>query len=328
MTAITPTAAITPEINGILAEIDNNASFLITSHESPDPDAIGSSLALANYLSARGKDVTVYLCDPVPENCKFLPMADQVLNELPDRDFGVCFVLDVGEFRRAGKAITSCRRIGCFVNVDHHLGCETFGRHNLIDPKASATAALIYRIVRANGDEVDYPTALCIYTAVLSDTGSFHYSNADPEAFAIAGEMIGKGVNAWSVNENLYESEPPQRLALLALALSDLTISASGEYASVTVTLDMYAKTGATSEDTDRFINYPRSIRGVEVALFFRELSEGRFKVGFRSKGKVDVSAVSASFGGGGHRNAAGCTISGTLEEVKALVFARLENGR
>lgn len=320
--------ATIPEMMKIVAEIDRSATFLITSHESPDPDAVGSSLALANYLVARGKDVTVYLCDPVPENCAFLPMADQVLAELPQRDFDVCFVLDVGEFRRAGKAITSCDRIGRFVNVDHHLGCESFGLHNLIDPKASATAALIYRIVKAAGDEVDYSTALCIYTAILSDTGSFHYSNSDPEAFAIAGEMIARGVNAWDVNENLYESEPLQRIALLALALSDLTVSPSGEYASVTVTLDMYRQTGSTAEDTDRFINYPRSIRGVQVALFFREISEGLFKVGFRSKGKVDVAAVSAHFGGGGHHNAAGCTVSGSLAQVKALVFDRLEKIR
>jgi phosphoesterase RecJ-like protein len=214
------------------------------------------------------------------------------------------------------------------VNIDHHLGCESFGLLNLIDPKASATAALIYRIIKAAGDEVNFPTALCIYTAILSDTGSFHYSNSDPEAFAIAGEMIGKGVKPWDVNENLYESEPPQRIALLALALSDLTVSPSGEYASVTVTLEMYRQTGSSAEDTDRFINYPRSIRGVQVALFFREINTGLFKVGFRSKGKVDVAAVSAHFGGGGHHNAAGCTIEGSLAEVKALVFDRLEQIR
>ena len=320
--------AIIPEIAAILAEIDKSATFLITSHESPDPDAVGSSLALANYLAARGKDVTVYLCDPVPENCAFLPMADLVLGELPDKDFDVCFVLDVGEFRRCGKAVTSSQRIGRFVNIDHHLGCDLFGLHNLIDPKASATAALIYRIIKAAGHEVDYPTALCIYTAILSDTGSFHYSNSDPEAFAIAGEMIAKGVNAWDVNENLYESEPRQRIALLALALSDLTVSPTGEYASVTVTLEMYRQTGSSAEDTDRFINYPRSIRGVQVALFFREISEGLFKVGFRSKGKVDVAAVSAHFGGGGHHNAAGCTVKGSLAEIKTLVFDRLEKMR
>jgi bifunctional oligoribonuclease and PAP phosphatase NrnA len=320
--------AKTPEISAIVEEIAKSSSFLITSHENPDPDAIGSSLALANYLAEIGKDVTVYLCDPVPQNCMFLPMADRVLHELPERDFEVCFVLDVGEFRRTGKAITGSKRIASFVYVDHHKGCDAFAKHNLIDPEASATAALIYRIITASGAEISYNTALCIYTAILSDTGSFHYSNSNKEAFDIAGEMVSRGVSAWDVNENLYESEPKSRIALLALALSDLTISPSGRYASVTVTQEMYRQTGTNAEDTDRFINYPRSILGVEVALFFRELEDGRFKVGFRSKGKVDVSAVSASFGGGGHHNAAGCTIAGTLAEVKSVVFERLEQMR
>jgi len=251
-----------------------------------------------------------------------------VLHELPDRDFEVCFVLDIGEFRRAGKAVTGSKRISRFVNVDHHLGCENFGVHNLIDPTACATAALIYRIIRARGDEINFATALCIYTAILSDTGSFHYSNSNPEAFAIAGEMIALGVKPWDVSEALYESDPREKITLLAQALSDLTISPSGEYASLTVTQEMYRQTGGNAELTDGFINFARRIRGVEVALIFRELSEGEFKVGFRSKGKVDVSAISATFGGGGHRNAAGCVVKGSLAEVKALVFDRLEKSR
>lgn len=322
------TERTTATIADIVAEIAGHSTFLITSHEGPDPDAVGSTLALANYLTALGKDVTTYLCDAVPENCNFLPLADLVLHELPDRDFEVCFVLDIGEFRRAGKAITGSTRIGRFVNVDHHLGCEDFGVHNLIDSTACATAALIYRIIKAAGHQVDYPTALCIYTAVLSDTGSFHYSNANPEAFAIAGEMIACGVKPWDVSEHLYESEPREKVTLLAQALSDLTISPSGEYASLTVTQEMYRQTGGCAELTDGFINFARKIRGVQVALLFRELKEGEFKVGFRSKGKVDVSAISAHFGGGGHRNAAGCVIKGTLAEVKALVFDRLERSR
>lgn len=315
-------------IADIAAEIDGHSTFLITSHEGPDPDAVGSTLALANHLVALGKDVTVYLCDSVPENCSFLPMADQVLHELPDRDFEVCFVLDIGEFRRAGKAITGSQRISRFVNVDHHLGCEDFGVHNLIDSTACATAALIYRIIKTRGDEISFATALCIYTAILSDTGSFHYSNSNPEAFAIAGEMIALGVKPWDVSEALYESDPREKITLLAQALSDLTISPSGEYASLTVTQEMYRQTGGNAELTDGFINFARRIRGVEVALIFRELREGEFKVGFRSKGKVDVSAISAAFGGGGHRNAAGCVVKGSLAEVKALVFDRLEKSR
>lgn len=315
-------------LNDIRAAIAAHQTFLITTHEGPDGDAVGSSLALAHYLKGLGKDATVYICDPVPDAYVFLPGADTVLNRLPDRDYELCFVLDVGEFRRAGSAITGCQRIGNFINIDHHPGSESFGLLNLIDPEACATAALIYRVIKQAGDPISFETALCVYTAVVSDTGRFCYSNANPEAFAIAGEMVAMGVNPWGVTEKLFESQPKARLDLLALALADLTVSASGEYASLTVTLDMYRRTGADAELTDGFINFPRSIRGVEVALFFREVSEGLFKVGFRSKGKVDVSAISASFGGGGHHNAAGCTVKGSLTEVKRLVFQRLEATR
>ena len=311
-------------LSEIVAAIAAHDSFLITAHENPDGDAVGSSLALGNYLRKLGKDVTVYFCDPLPDLYTFLPMADQAVNTLPSRIFDVTFILDVGEFRRAGEEMVNFQGIGKIINIDHHLMCDKFGAINLIDPTAAATGALIYRVIKAAGHDLDYDTALCIYTAVITDTGSFRYSNANPEAFAIAGETVACGVNSWFVAEKLYESQPQKRLELLALALSTLTVSPQGDVASVTVTLDMYEKTGTCVELTDGFVNYPRSIRGVEVALFFREIKPGLFKVGFRSKGNVDVSALSAAFGGGGHHNAAGCVIPGILEDVRSKVFAHL----
>jgi phosphoesterase RecJ-like protein len=252
-------------------------------------------------------------------------LADRVVHTLPTTDVDVCFVLDVGEFRRAGSAFKDYDRVGTYVNIDHHATSEPFGAINLIDTLASATGALIYRIIRGAGGDIDHDTALCIYTAIITDTGSFRYSNADPEAFAIAGEMVAQGVNTWYVAEHLYESQPRQRLELLALSLATLRISPSGQFASLAVTLDMYDKSGANAELTDGFVNYPRSIKGVEVAVLFRELEPGKIKVGFRSKGKVDVSRLTTLFGGGGHHNAAGCTLSGTLEEVRSIITAHVE---
>jgi phosphoesterase RecJ-like protein len=312
-------------ITDIVAAIAAHKTFLITTHENPDGDAVGSSLALACFLQGLGKEVTVYFCDPLPEIYAFLPLAETVLHAIPPRNYEVCFVLDVGEFRRAGREFASFAGIGTLINVDHHLHCECFGAINLIDPEAAATGVLIHRIIKAAGHEIDYATALCIYTAVIADTGSFRYSNANPEAFAVAGEMVEKGVNAWNVAEKLYESQPLARLQLLTRALSTLTVSPRGDYAALAVTLEMYRETGASAELTDGFVNYPRSIRGVEVAIFFREVRSGFFKVGFRSKGKVDVSALAAGFGGGGHHNAAGCTVAGTLAQVRETVFAHLE---
>lgn len=305
--------------------IARSETFLITTHESPDGDAVGSSLALGAYLRGIGKDVTVHFCDPVPELYMFLPMADAVVQTIPEKQYDICFVLDVGEFRRAGKAVGACRTIGAFINIDHHLSCDEFGFLNLIDPKASATGVLIYRIIASAGHPVTFDIAQCLYTAVITDTGSFRYSNSNPEAFAIAGEMIAAGVNAWDIAEKLYESQPRKRLELLAEVLPTLTFSPKGDVASVTVTLDMYERTGTGPELTDGFINYPRSIRGVEVALLFRELQPGSWKIGFRSKGKIDVARLSSAFGGGGHHNAAGCNMDGTLSEVRGRLFYHLE---
>jgi phosphoesterase RecJ-like protein len=312
-------------IDSIVAVIATNSTFLVTTHEGPDGDAVGSSLALGTYLRRLGKDVTVYFKDPVPDLYAFLPQADSVVHAIPDRDFDVCFVLDVGEFRRAGNELVNFTKVGKFINIDHHLLCDRFGAINLVDAEAAATGILIRRIIKAAGHEIDYDTALCIYTAVITDTGSFRYSNANQEAFAVAGEMVAAGVDAWFVAERLYESQPRKRLELLALALATLKISTRGDVASITVLLDMYEKTGTDAELTDGFVNYPRSIRGVEVAVFFREINPGLFKVGFRSKGKVNVSALAAEFGGGGHHNAAGCNISGPLEDVRRQVFSHLD---
>jgi phosphoesterase RecJ-like protein len=316
---------MTETIQNIVEAIRGNHSFLLTTHEGPDGDAVGSSLALASVLQKLGKDVVVHYRDPLPDLYCFLPGSDSVSAHIPDRDFDVAFVLDIGELRRAGDEFCNFSRKGMLVNLDHHLACENFGTHNLIDPTAAATGVLVYRIARALDFRFDLETALCLYVSIITDTGSFRYSNANCEAFTIAGEMIECGVNAWNVAEQLYENQPRKRLELLACCLPTLEIIKGGLAASVTVTLDMYAATGADAELTDGFVNYPRSIRGVEVAIFFRQISERTIKVGFRSKGKVNVAVFSAALGGGGHHNAAGCTVDGTIDDVKARVYALVD---
>lgn len=309
-------------IRNIVHEIRTHQTFLLTTHESPDGDAVGSSLALASFLRKIGKDVVVHFRDPVPDLFAFLPGSADVLAHIPDRDFDVAVVLDIGELRRAGSEFCAFGRISKIINLDHHLSCQPFGVLNLIDPGAAATGALVYRIISAYGYGMDRDTALCLYVSIISDTGSFRYSNANREAFSIAGEMIECGINAWDVAEQLYENQPRKRLELLSRSLATLEVICQGQAASLTVTHAMYTETGADAELTDGFVNYPRSIRGVEVAIFFRQLDEYSYKVGFRSKGAVNVAGFAAALGGGGHHNAAGCTVSGSLADIKAKVYA------
>jgi phosphoesterase RecJ-like protein len=310
-------------IEGILTTIGEAQRFLVASHRNPDGDAIASTLALTGFLREQGKEVVAFNLDGVPEELIFLPGADSVVSRLTETDsFDVGFILDSGELSRAGSFLKDhCRRL---INIDHHPHSESFGYYNFVDEQACAAGALVHRLIRAADQTVSADVALCLYTAILSDTGSFRYSNANPEAFQIASELVRIGVSPWMVAGHLYESRPAKQLHLLNRALETLVLSPCGRFGAVSVTTDMLTATGTGPEHTDGFVNYPRSIRGVEVALFFRQIGPESFKIGFRSKGKVDVGNLARELGGGGHHNAAGATISGELAHVQQAVFTRL----
>jgi phosphoesterase RecJ-like protein len=312
-----------PAIEQILAAVRNGQRFLVASHENPDGDAIASTLALTNALREMGKEVVACNRHGVPNDYHFLPGWTSVVTTLPPgANFDVGFVLDAGELKRAGNWIRPVCRI--LINIDHHPHSEDFGDIYFVDEQASASGVLVHRLLQAAGWPISLPVATCIYTTILSDTGSFRYSNADPEAFRVAGEMVALGVDPWAIASGLYESQEECRLRLLGLALPTLDVSSCGSFAAITVTEEMIQATGARPEHTDRFVNYPRSIRGVEVAIFFRQIGPDRFKVGFRSKGTIDVGALARELGGGGHHNAAGAVVEGPLADVRNLVFTRV----
>ena len=298
--------------------------FLIACHENPEGDAIGSELALALALRKMGKTVTVLNADPVPGNLAFLPGADSVVSEEDGSRYDVAVVVDCGSAERTGRVQPEILKPPVLVNIDHHRTNGGCGEYCLVDPDAAATGMLIYRILSALGVEIGYDVAVNIYVAILTDTGSFHYSNSSPEAFHIAGEMIRRGIDPWAVAEQVYETQSADRLRLLGRVLGSLEIAAGGKVASITTMKKDLADFSAGKDSLEGFINYPRSILGVEVAVAFREEGEGEFRVSFRSKGRVDVSAIALAFGGGGHRNAAGCTVRGSFDEVKRKVFGAL----
>ncbi|MDF1579258.1 MAG: bifunctional oligoribonuclease/PAP phosphatase NrnA [Desulfuromonadales bacterium] len=314
----------TKTIPTILQLIENNHRFLIASHEGPDGDAIGSTLALTNLLREAGKDVVAYNRDGLPKAFSFLPGSSQLCDEIDGVEpFDVGFILDAGELRRAGSHLRDCCTV--LINIDHHPCSEDFGDVYCLDTAAAATAVIIYRLIVAGKMPVSLDVATCLYVAILSDTGSFRYSNANAEAFSIAGELVAKGIDTWDVASALYETQPKERLQLLAQALSTLCVSPCGRYASVATTLEMMQLTGSGPEHTDGFVNYPRAVEGVEVAIYFRQLDNDQFKAGFRSKGRIDVGALARELGGGGHHNAAGATVTGSLNAVQTKVFARLD---
>jgi phosphoesterase RecJ-like protein len=314
------------DLEGISRIFREKDRFLIACHENPEGDAIGSELALALALRKMGKTVTVLNADPVPGNLMFLPGAETVVREADGSLHDVAVVVDCGSPERTGRVRTELMKCPLMVNIDHHRTNGGSGDYRLIDPDAAATGMLVYRLLASMGVEIDYAVAVNIYVAILTDTGSFRYSSTSPEAFHIAGEMIRRGIDPWSVAERVYESQSADRLRLLGRVLGTLEIAAAGRVAAVTTMKKDLSDFRATKDHLEGFINFPRSVSGVEVAVSFREEGADIFRISFRSKGRVDVSSVAEAFGGGGHRNAAGCTVKGTLPEVKARIFKSLED--
>ena len=315
---------MTGDLTAICRVLREKRSFLVACHENPEGDAIGSELALALALRKMGKAVTVLNADPVPANLAFLPGADTVVFEEDGSKYDVAVVVDCGSPERTGRIGPELRKCPLLVNIDHHRTNGDRGDLSLVDPDAAATGLLVHRVLSAMGYDIDVDVATNIYVSVLTDTGSFHYGSSSPEAFEVAGEMVRRGVDPWAVAEQVYETQSANRLRLLGRVLASLEVVAGGRIASITTMRGDLREFDSGKDALEGFINYPRSIVGVEVAVSFREEEEGVFRVSFRSKGRVDVSAVAARFGGGGHRNASGCTVPGSLPDVKRKVFEAL----
>jgi len=312
------------DVSSICRVLREKERFLIACHENPEGDAVGSELALALALRKMGKTATVLNADPVPDNLRFLRGADTVVSREDGSRYDVAIVVDCGSPDRTGRVEPELRKPPLMVNIDHHRTNGDQGELSLVDPDAAATGILVHRVLTALGCDIDRDIAENIYVAVLTDTGSFHYGNSSPEAFRVAGEMVRLGVDPWAVAEQVYETQSVSRLRLLGRVLSTLELALEGRVAAITTMLADLRECDSGKDALEGFINYPRSILGAEVAVAFREEAGGVFRVSFRSKGRIDVSAVASRFGGGGHRNAAGCSVPGTLPEVKRKVFGVL----
>jgi bifunctional oligoribonuclease and PAP phosphatase NrnA len=297
--------------------IDNNKKFLITTHIDPDGDALGSALSMYWALESLGKTATVYLKDTIPYRYEFLPKPEGVIREIPLDCYDATLVLDCGSLFRVGEGYEKIKGIGTIVNIDHHNTNETFGAFNLIDEHASSTAEILYRLFRSLELTITPEMAINIYTAIFTDTGSFRYENTTSSAFLICEEMTRLGVKPSYVSRMVHENHPKERFLLLGRVFSSMDTYNDNRVAVVYVTEEMFTTTNTTSEYTDGFVEYIKEIRGVEVAILFREINKHQYKASMRSKGTVDVAAICSHFGGGGHKNAAGCVIDGTLEEAK-----------
>jgi len=310
-------------INKILHVVRENRTFFISSHTAPDGDSIGAQLALGSFLKRLGKDVYIANRDPVPAVYQFLPNIDDIhIIEKVDNDFDVAFILDCSDLQRIGNIIDLKNGAKIVINIDHHAGCDLFGDYNYIEPEASSVAEELYDLFKEFHFGVTDEEALALYVGILTDTGRFQEANATPHCHEIVAELIRKGVSPQHVAQKVYEARTRAGLELLSLALSTLEVTARGKIAHILITQDMYKKTNAREDEIEGFVNFARDVQGVEAGILFRETAvPNQIKVSFRSKGKIDVNKIAGTFGGGGHRNAAGCTVQGTLEEVKQKIL-------
>ena len=306
-------------------EIGTGTRFLISTHVNPEGDAIGSVLALGLALKGLNKEVHVLTEDPVPESLLFLPGAGGIVHEAPGGAFDIAFALDCGDRERLGKQFMKVSGVGKIINIDHHVSNTRFGEINHVDPKASSASEIVYDLLLAIPAPVTVEIAENIYTGVLTDTGSFHYSNTTPKTLSVARACLSAGVDPWRVAEQVYENQPVARLTLLSRVLQTLEFHSEGRIGCVTLTRRMFEETGATLPMAEDFINFPRSVRGVEVAILFREVNPEKFRVSFRSRRAVDVARIAGLYDGGGHVNASGCTVDGSLGDVKDKILGSVK---
>jgi len=299
--------------------LEENNTFMITSHIDPDGDSVGSVLALTLALLKMGKQAVPVINDDIPNKYKFLPGCELIVKEIPG-SYDVLIALDCGDVDRLGFNTPLKKYSPVVVNIDHHKSNSYFGDFNIVDCNASSVGEIIYRLLVSKVD-IDYDIALNIYTSIITDTGSIKYSNTTPSCLWILANLVDKGIRPDYVSRQVFERRSLASVKLLKSVLNTLEISADGKIASLFITQAMIKDANANEEDTDGIINYAREIEGVEVAVLFRESDNSTIKVGLRSNEWVDVSIIASKFNGGGHPRAAGCQIKLPLRETYKMVL-------
>lgn len=298
-----------PVPDSLLQALRNGQRFLLTGHRRPDGDSLGSALGLARILRQLGKGAQVWNRDEMPPAYSQLSGSGRIhVGETPPEgfpekfDYSIC--LECPSLERTGLA-ESLSQIP-ILNLDHHLGNELYGETNWVDTGAPALGEMIYRLAGALGVAVDAATATSLYTAVMTDTGGFRFGNTTPAAFDVAAALVRLGAQPDDVSHWIYESQSEATLRLLGEMLRTLELHHGGRIATVQLLEEMFQRAGATAADAEDLVDYPRSIAGVDAVALIRQQGPSNFKGSLRSRNDIDVESIARSYGGGGHKNAAG----------------------
>ena len=289
--------------------------FVITSHVRPDGDAIGSSMAMAYALRELGKEARVVFRDQPPGPLQVFPGVNEIeVTERVDDPGDAVIVMESGDLTRTG--IEGLDR-GFVINIDHHLGNSMYGSLNWFDLSAAACGEMVFDLVEELGVPLTPAIATHVYVAILTDTGSFHYSSISPRTFDICRQCVEAGVDPPSVARSIFDSNNLGRLKLFGAVLSTMELDPSGRLATVYVDHDLARACGGTYEDTEGLINLPLTVKEIQAVVFFKEHGPDDWRISMRSKGEVDINVVAKAFGGGGHKNASGCSATGPIAELK-----------
>lgn len=310
------------EIAHIVDAVRERQRFVVSSHARPDGDAIGSELAMAYALRALGKDVRVVNKDRAPDPYHGFPgVPDIEIADSVDETFDAAIIMECSDLARTG--VSGLER-SFVINIDHHPGNGAYGQINWLDQTAAACGEMVFDLIIALGTSLTREIATHVYVAILTDTGSFHYSSITPRTFTICRTLLSAGIDPVAIARQVYDSNSVARLRLIASVLGGMEIDASGRVAVLYVDHAMTRAAGGTYDDTEGLINEPLTVKDIQAVVLFKQNAGTEYRVSMRSKGQVDIGAVARTFGGGGHKNAAGCTVVGDLGELRQVFLDKL----
>jgi bifunctional oligoribonuclease and PAP phosphatase NrnA len=304
----------------IITSIQFSQRFLVATHIRPDGDAVGSLLSMAHMLRQLGKQADPYCNDPAPVAYRFLPGVHTIRDRVSQPFlYEVAILVDCAEFLRVGSALAEAiHQVPFLITIDHHVSHATFGNIFWNNTSASSACEMLYDLCLRLPLSIEADLATTLYTGLLTDSGSFRFSNTNQRVLEIAANLVAAGADPAYIAEQVYDSATVQSLRLLAGILATLSFSADDRLATAEMTQEMFFETAASPSDAEGFINFLRSVKSVEMAMLFREGTDGKIHVSMRSKGSVDVAGFARRHGGGGHRHAAAFEIEGTLEAIRS----------
>jgi len=310
----------------VLKKIKKQNKFIVSAHVNLEGDALGAELALARLLRKIGKKVWVVNADAAPQIYGFLPEIKSIINSkkrIPDYD--VLIAVDCCDETRLGNASKLIRQDKVIINIDHHKSNNRFADINWVDTKASSASEMVYEMYKGLNVKIDKISAMQLYVGILTDTGSFRYSNTNVQTHRIAAELLSKNLSANKIYQQIYESNPLELIRIVSNILSEFRTDKSNKVAWVKIKSDILNKLNSRIDIADNIFDFLRSIKGIEVAMIFKQLNSKLTKISFRSRGKIDVAKLAESFGGGGHRTASGCSVEKGIKAAESLVLKKLK---